>query len=402
MRIALIADVFSPGRTSAAVQLRDLAREMIAQGHQPTVFLPAHDIVEHWHHELVDGVDVMRLRAPRTKDIGYLRRTVAECLISYFMLWSIRCSPLAETKWDGVVWYSPTIFLGPVSKALKKRSGCRSYLIVRDIFPEWAADMGVMRRGLAYKFFKMVADYQYDVADTIGIQTSGNRPYFKDWISRTGGRLEILHNWLAPTPFAGCSISLADTCLAGRQVFVYAGNMGVAQGAEVFLRVAESLRTRRPDIGFLFVGRGSEVAHMRTEGVARGLSNVVFCDEIAPDEISGLYAQCQVGLVALNINHKTHNIPGKFLSYMQSGLPVLASINPSSDLEELINVERVGKASTDGCIDSLASLAEELLVDIGRDEAFASRCMTLAHRLFSPQVAVKQIIDALRSNCSGD
>jgi hypothetical protein len=54
---------------------------------------------------------------------------------------------------------------------------------------------------------------------------------------------------------------------------------------------------------------------------------VVFHDEIHPDEIPGLYAQCHVGMVALDPRHKTHNIPGKFLTYMQSGLPVLANIN---------------------------------------------------------------------------
>jgi len=63
---------------------------------------------------------------------------------------------------------------------------------------------------------------------------------------------------------------------------------------------------------------------------------VLFYDEIDPDEIPGLYAQCHVGIVALDPRHKTHNIPGKFLSYMQSGLPVLASINPGNDLVELI------------------------------------------------------------------
>lgn len=62
-------------------------------------------------------------------------------------------------------------------------------------------------------------------------------------------------------------------------------------------------------------------------------------------EIPGLYAQCHVGIVALDPRHKTHNLPGKFLSYMQAGLPVLASINPGNDLAELIQKKGLGESA---------------------------------------------------------
>ncbi|MDD2878988.1 MAG: hypothetical protein PHQ58_00995 [Rhodoferax sp.] len=48
-------------------------------------------------------------------------------------------------------------------------------------------------------------------------------------------------------------------------------------------------------------------------------------------------------MAALDPRHKTHNIPGKFLSYMQSGLPVLATINAGNDLADVIQTERVGR-----------------------------------------------------------
>jgi hypothetical protein len=83
----------------------------------------------------------------------------------FAMLCQFRKSLLASERWDGVVWYSPSIFHGPLASALKKSSGCQGYLIVRDIFPEWAVDMGLMRRGLPYRFFDAAARYQYSVAD---------------------------------------------------------------------------------------------------------------------------------------------------------------------------------------------------------------------------------------------
>lgn len=180
MRIALIADTFPPLRTSGAVQLRDLSREFARQGHALTVMLPAASLSSPWSLEDFQGVQVLRLRAPNTKDINYVNRTINEFLMPFSMLRNLRKSPLSAERWDGVVWYAPSIFHGPLSNALKKASGCKGYLIIRDIFPEWAADMGLMGRGLPYKFFKVVANYQYSVADVIGVQTPGNEAYFEN------------------------------------------------------------------------------------------------------------------------------------------------------------------------------------------------------------------------------
>lgn len=397
MHIVLIADTFPPLRSSGAVQLRDLSQEFIRQGHALTVMLPSSDLSTPWLIQDFNGVQVLRLRAPKTKDINYVRRTINEFLMPFAMLNNLRKSPFAKQRWGGVVWYSPSIFFGPLVGSLKKNNKCKAYLIIRDIFPEWALDMGLMGRGFAYRFFKMIANYQYSVADVIGIQAHGNHIYFKD---RKDCQIEVLQNWLADAPNAGCSISLANTALAGRIIFVYAGNMGVAQGMRVFLELAERLQTRK-DIGFLFVGRGSDAMYLCEDARARGLDNIIFFDEIDPSEIPGLYAQCHIGIVALNPRHKTHNIPGKFLSYMQAGLPVLASINLGNDLEEMILNEKVGRVCNDYSVDTLLRLANNLVDDVAKNKAnnqtLSARCKLLSAKLFAPEVAVKQIVSALSS-----
>lgn len=394
MRIALIADAFPPLRTSGAVQLRDLSLEFVRQGHRPTVMIPSADLDQPWLLEDMNGVEVLRLKALRTKDIGYMRRTVNEFLMPFAMLRNLRRSPFADIRWDGVVWYSPSIFLGPLANALKKECVCRSYLIIRDIFPEWAVDMGLMGRGLPYRFFKAIERYQYSVANVIGVQTPANVAYLDAWASQPGRCVEVLQNWLAEAVDVGCSISVADGPLAGRTIFVYAGNMGVAQGMGILLDLAERMRDR-DDIGFLFVGRGSASQSLRDDSKARELGNIVFHDEIDPSEIPGLYAQCHIGIVALDPRHKTHNIPGKFLSYMQGGLPVLASINPGNDLAEIIEREGVGRVCTDHSVDTLGRLAKNLVGEIVADADMPARCRALSAKLFSPEAVVRQITAAL-------
>lgn len=394
MRIALVADTFPPMRTSGAVQLRDLSRELIRQGHSVTVILPSPDLKRPWTLETIDGAEVLRLRAPKTKDVGYVWRTLCECALPLAMLWNLRKTQHSRERWDGVVWYAPTIFLGLVANSLKRRSGCRAYLIVRDIFPEWALDMGLMRPGLAYRFFRAVARYQYAVADTIGVQSTGNLVYFRDGAPDCGRAVEVLQNWLGEEPHHPCSISVDRTPLAGRTIFLYAGNMGVAQGTDIFLRLAGAMQDRT-DVGFLFVGRGTHASRLASEARIRALDNVIFHDEIEPEEIPALYAQCHVGLVALDPRHKTHNIPGKFLTYMRSGLPVLAAINSGNDLASMIIRERVGRVTENGSVSELREAAIDLLAALHDDVDLRARCSSLFSRMFSPSIVVNQIVSAL-------
>jgi glycosyltransferase involved in cell wall biosynthesis len=402
MRVVLIADAFPPLRTSGAVQIRDLSLEFRNQGHDITVMLPSADIKKSWVLEDYAGVKVLRLRAPRIKGVNHIRRAFAELLMPFFMWINLRKSPLGKDRWSGIVWYSPSIFHGPLIEAIKRANCCKSYLIIRDIFPQWAADMGLMsKRGLIYSFFNAVASYQYSVADMIGVQSPGNLEYFKKWVTHKNRRLEVLQNWLQDSEIGPCSIKLSNTKLAGRKIFVYAGNMGVAQDVSIFVDLAQRLMIRS-DIGFLFVGRGDDAIKIKDSIRILGLDNTLFYDEIHPDEIPGLFAQCTVGLVALDPKHRSHNIPGKFLSYMQAGLPVLARINACNDLVKVIQENNVGRVMPEGTQESLELLALELLCLIEDHSEINSRCRALYLKLYSTERAVKKIINALKDKTECD
>jgi glycosyltransferase involved in cell wall biosynthesis len=374
--------------------MRDLALEFSRQGHEPVVITPSAELLGLWESESAEGVQVLHLAAATTKDISYLRRTLAELMLPYAMIRALRRSPYRETRWDLVVWYSPTIFFGPLICYLKWRSRCPAYLILRDIFPEWAYDLGLVKKGPIYAFLKMMANFQYAIADIIGVQTDSNLIYLNRW-STAARRLEVLHNWQTPLSDSGSTILVSRTVLAGRKIFIYVGNMGVAQGMDIFLDLAERLKCRL-DLGFMFVGRGSEVQRLRGEAKDRALENTLFFNEIDPREISGLLAQCRVGLLALDIRHKTHNIPGKFLTYLNAGIPVLARVNPGTDLAHLIDCEDVGRVYVGDELGELTRMAEELIDDEAVWERSSANCRALGRRLFSPDSAVQKIIASVR------
>jgi hypothetical protein len=394
VRIGIITDSFTPLKNSGAIQIMDLALEFVRQDHQIVVITPSSEIKEPFLFENLDGVQVLRLKSPKIRNIGYSRRAIAELLMPFMMIHRLKRSPLIDEKLEGVITYAPSIFLGPISKYLRTRNKCKNYLIIRDLFPQWAVDVGLLSvSGLPYFFLKIIERYLYSTANIIGVQTPANLAYFNKDLVSSEVNLEVLQNWLAINNAKSCSIVIKDTKLKKRIIFVYAGNMGDAQGLSVFIELAERVRAQN-NFGFLFVGGGNAIESLKQSAESRELDNILFFDEIEPEEIPTLYQQCDVGIISLDQRHKTHNIPGKFLSYMQSGLPVLAAINRGNDLEDIINSNNVGRVSTNHSVDGLENLVEDLVTNL-LDESTKYRCKKLYKDRFSPKTAVAQILDGL-------
>jgi glycosyltransferase involved in cell wall biosynthesis len=279
----------------------------------------------------------------------------------------------------------------------KVRYGCHAYLVVRDIFPDWAVDLGLMKKGLAFYFLKFVEIYQYKVASCIGIQAPGNFKYFNTrFFKKFKPKVELLWTWITPAILPKISsIDLNKTELAGRVNFVYAGNMGIAQDINFIISLAILFR-ECSNIGFVFVGRGSELGRLKAMVAQRALRNVIFFDEVDSNEIPALYVQCSIGLVALDPRHKSSNIPGKFLSYMACGLPVLARLNPGNDLVDIISESQVGASYVGSDAGEFKGVADRLIGILHNDQHMSSRCKNLAHILFSTENAANQIISALK------
>jgi glycosyltransferase involved in cell wall biosynthesis len=356
--------------------MRDLAVEFLNLGHEPLVIVPSGGLLKDYTSIKLDGVDVYRLPSLKIADVNFVRRGIGEFLMPFSMLWALRRTDFPTSKLDLVVWYSPSIFFGPLVWYLKSRSSCKGYLILRDMFPEWLVDLGMMKKGIIYYIFRLVAKFQYQMADCIGVQTTSNLSYFTKWLQSGRKKIEVLDNWLFSNPVVVNNTGVIDDIFPRRKIFVYIGNMGVPQGMDILIELAGELRERL-DIGFLFMGRGTEKKRLESIAKDMDLTNIVFHEEIDSSEIPALLQKCHVGLIALDPKHKSHNIPGKFISYIRSGLPVLARVNPGTDLINLIEANKIGAVYTGGDVKEFSKIAVNLLHD-----SCAIKNMGIAGKLF--------------------
>ena len=390
----MVTDAYPPMRTSCAVQMYDLGQAFIEQGHQVTIVTPASALKEKIYISFKDGVRLVQVKAFETKDINYLYRTLAE-FINPFLIWRQikKSSEFMGEKYEGVIWYSPTIFWGPLIKRLKQQFNVKAYLILRDIFPDWALDLGLIKEGFTYRFLKAVEKFQYQQADIIGVQSPNNLSYFKEKNHKLKAKIEVLWNWIGKPNEIPCSIELSKTLLKEKKIFVYAGNMGVAQNMGLIIELAERLEKKINDnTGFLLIGRGSQIEILKKMTLDKKLSNVLFLDEIRPQEIQGLLKQCKIGLISLDLKHRHHNIPGKFLSYLSAGLPILASVNQGNDLIKVIRDNNIGYCIDDGDILTFENAALELLKAVeDKINSYESIESNLIKNFYSTDTVCKQI-----------
>lgn len=408
-RVLIITDAYFPSNSSVAILIDDLAKGLGNRGVEVTLVIPNANQNERLrifsHHDY----EIISIKALKTKDIGYIQRTIHE-FFNPFLIWGAlkKVPHFLERHYQGVIWYSPTIFWGPLVKRLKEQFRCPSYLVLRDIFPDWAKHLGLLGSGMKYWFFDAVARFQYRQANQIGVQSPNNLQYFQKHYPQFSARAEVLWNWVSPIESAKnttkntakptpCSIVINETSLKGRAVIVYAGNVGVAQGGYAHLLALAKLLQVRKDVGILVVGRGSEIAQLRHQITIEQLSNMLVYDEIAANEIPALLEQCHMGLILLDQRHQTHNIPGKFLTYLQAHLPILAWVNPKNDVIDLITERSLGFAYAGGDAAQFTHSVLELVDRLNDQPINTKQFDACLKELFSTDHAAQQIMKSLQT-----
>jgi glycosyltransferase involved in cell wall biosynthesis len=389
MQLLIIGDAYPPLNTSAAVQLRDLADEFVRQGLRVTVICPSSSLNAPYLIEEINKVTIIRLATLKLKDISRFWRAVNESLLPFIMLYRLRQIPPNLIRADGIIWYSPTIFFGPLVYLLKRKNNCKTYLILRDLFPDMAVDLGIIKKSIIYYYFKLVECFQYSIADTIGVQSPSNLFHLKSW-KNINRNIEVLDNWLAEGAILETNIIDNNKICSGKFIFVYAGNMGVLQNVDIALELAGYLG-RYEDVALLFIGRGTEVNRLKYEISELGLQNIVILDEIDSVAIPGLLSQCHVGLIFLDTRHKSSNLPGKLITYLYAGLPILARINPGNDMAQFISDENVGFTYTGTSAYEFFTLAESLYLNQSLRKNMSDHGKVVGRKFFAPNLACKKI-----------
>lgn len=397
MRIALLPDEYLPSGTRVhSKMIHELAIFLMEKGHEPIVITPGTPkqssklIVDY-----VDGIEVWRFRSGYTRGVGMVRRAVNEWLLSH-RAWLAIKSQVKVKKIDLCINYAPTIFFGPLAHRFK-RQGAYVYLIVRDMFPQWIIDQGIIKeRSIAAIFFRYYEKLNYSVADCIGVQSQANLNVFRKKFP-TCNNVKILRNWSATRATSEQDHNTKFNIKLGindKVVFFYGGNIGHAQDMTNIMRLARNLKNIK-EAHFLIIGQGDETKLIHNLKLEWKLDNVTILPSIPQKEFSRVLATVDIGLFSLSYLHTAHNFPGKLLGYMLESIPILGSVNPGNDLLEIVNTSKSGLVFINGEDKLLSDAAIKLVYDKKFRNICGSNARALLLKEFSVQSAAEGILFAM-------
>ncbi len=395
MKLLLIVDDYLPASIKvAAKMMHQLGCEFISQGHEVTVVTPNPELYSEYEIGTLDGVQVCHFKSGQIKNVNKIKRAVNETMLSH-KAWKGLKPFFVDNPHDAIVYYSPSIFFGPLVKRLKKLWSCKSYLILRDIFPQWTVDNGLMSdKSPIYLYFKFFESINYQAADRIGVMSPANLRFFEN-SKKDASKFEVLYNWASSSaPVDKSSAYREKYGLQDKVVFFYGGNIGHAQDMMNIVRLAKSLKddTRAH---FLLVGKGDEVDLILQAKEEFALDNLTYLPPVDQKTYTEMLSEFDVGLFSLHRDHKTHNFPGKLLGYMDTAIPILGSVNRGNDLQEIIESVNAGFVSVNGEDEKLLANARKLLDKNSTRITMGKAGKQLLETVFSVKAACSKILEAV-------
>lgn len=327
----------------------DLLREFIKNGHEVYCVSPTERRTGIKTHLTGDG-HILRLSIGNIQKTNIIEKGISTLLVETQFKQAIK-TYFSDIKFDLVLYTTPPITFVSVVQYIKKRDNAKAYLMLKDIFPQNAVDLEMMRKtgikGLLYRYFRRKEKRLYDISDKIGCMSPANVEYIlKNNPQIDRAKVEVCPNAIEPIDM---SVSSDKRKLMREQygipldkkVFVYGGNLGKPQGIQFLIDCLRSQKNNK-DAFFLIVGGGTEYGKLESYIDSENQSNVKLMARIPKEDYDRMVAACDVGMIFLDHRFTIPNFPSRLLAYMQAKLPVLAVTDPNTDVGKIITEGGLG------------------------------------------------------------
>ncbi|WP_272152040.1 glycosyltransferase family 4 protein [Tenacibaculum aiptasiae] len=346
----------------------DLLREFYKDGHRVYVVCPT-ERRERKKTNLIKESEgtILNIKTLNMQKTNIIEKGIGTLAIEYQFLLGIK-KFFSEVKFDLIIYSTPPITFSKVISFIKKRDKAFSYLLLKDIFPQNAIDMKMIKQGsFLHKFFKKKERRLYEVSDAIGCMSLANKKFVlthNPYVSPN--KVEVNPNSIFPVEMEQIdeekeSLKKIYGLPSNKKIFVYGGNLGKPQGVDFVMETIEA--TKRNDVFFLVIGSGTEYNRMKKWFEYKHPTNAMLKKGLPKEDYEKLLRACDVGMLFLHKEFTIPNFPSRLLSYLQIKLPVLAATDPNTDVGSTIENEGCGYWTVAGNQESMQTTINKFCVD---------------------------------------
>ena len=351
----------------------DLLREFVKHGHKVFTISP----VEKRYHQKTHMVSeanskILRLQIGNTQKTNIIEKGISTVMIEPTFKRAIK-KYFSNVKFDLVLYSTPPITLVGAIEYIKKRDGAKTYLLLKDIFPQNAVDIGMMSttgiRGLLYKHFRKKEKKLYRISDRIGCMSPANVDYvLKHNPEINAKKVEVCPN----------SIEVIDKSVGeetrlkirkkyklpiDKKIFVYGGNLGKPQGIPFLIQCMKACKNI-VEAYFVIIGDGTEYKTLKNYVIKSKQNNIRLMKKLPKEDYDILVGACDVGMIFLDHRFTIPNFPSRILSYMQAKIPVLAVTDKNTDIGLIIVEGKFGWECRSNSVKSFINCIEEILREV--------------------------------------
>ncbi|MCC8154401.1 MAG: glycosyltransferase family 4 protein [Tannerellaceae bacterium] len=250
----------------------------------------------------------------------------------------------AKEKFDLILYSTPPITLAGAVSFVKRRDRARTYLMLKDIFPQNSVDLGMMTetgiRGLLYKYFRNKEKQLYTLSDTIGCMSKANCNYIIGHNTDIDPqKVEICPNAIKPhyvktSIFDRNEIRRKFEIPEDKTVFLYGGNLGKPQNVPFIIECIKACNSVK-DAYFVVVGSGVDYELIKSFYEKERPDNLRIYEFMPKQEFDTFVHGCDVGLVFLDYRFTIPNFPSRILSYMEAGMPIITCTDTVTDVGDV-------------------------------------------------------------------
>ena len=329
----------------------DLMKCFVHHGHKVVIVTPSEKRYgKETYCESDDSISVLHVKTGNLQKCGMIEKGISMLSISRKFCKGIR-KFYPDTTFDLLLYSTPPITLCNAVKRIKKTYQVKTYLMLKDIFPQNAVDIGLLSKngikGCLYSYFSFVEKKLYDLSDHIGCMSNGNVKYVLDnYKNIRSEKLNVCPNSIlleTNTITNEQKTSLKDRygIPNSKKIFIYGGNLGKPQDVPFIVRCIRAANDCS-DAFFVVVGSGTDYSIIKDYYDKEKPSNMIVIDQMPRDEYEQITAACDVGLVFLDHRFTIPNFPSRILSYMHAGIPILACTDKNTDLKDVIKEGEFG------------------------------------------------------------
>lgn len=291
-----------------------------------------------------DGCNILRVKIGNNKRANIVEKGLTTVLLPKRYISAIK-KYYADVKFDLVLYPTPPVTQVKTVEYIKKRDGAKSYLLLKDIFPQNAVDLGLLSKsgfkGILYRHFRKIEKRLYKISDHIGCMSEANVRYvLKHNLEIEPEKVEVCPNSIevvdkSVDESTKEKIRLKYGIPLEKKVFVYGGNLGKPQGVPFIIECLKEVKNI-DDAYFVIVGDGTEYWRLEEYYKNTNQSNLKLMKRLPKEEYDNFVGACDVGLIFLDHRFTIPNFPSRLLSYMQAKLPVLACTDSNTDIGKVI------------------------------------------------------------------